>query len=395
VDLYTLTPNFLDKDVIDDFVSAIWTERYSSAGDTQLVVQANDENVSKLAPGTYLALRGTKEVMELQTQDIESGLLKVVGASMLQTLNQRIIWFRNPSYTSDGDNGPKIVDYSDDTKKIGAFLADVVTKMAINPVTQAGLSSDAQLDWDFEKLDHLSLGPTDAGGVVERYTIPTGGLYDGIKTLAEQEELGVRVYLDSADPILGYDLKFSSYRGKDRTTGGTDPLVRLSPDMDTLSGLKEVRSIAMFKNVCYVWYQNKVYTRYLPPWSDTSKPEGFERRSMVTDAEGEPVGHKVQWGQGIYGGGGGWSTVVVDTDDINKFIDQNAKDAFANNNYIQAIDGETSPMSDYKYGVDYDLGDLIELVGITGATSKARVIEYIRSQDAAGEREYPTISVIQ
>jgi len=391
VDLYTLGGTFLDKDVVDDFVSAIWTERYLSAGDVQLVVQATDENIAKLAPGTYLALRGTKEVMLLETQSIEEGLMTVVGKSLLEFLNQRIAWFKNPSWTSDGENGPKILDYSDDTKKIGAFLADVVTKMAISPTTIPGTSfTNVQLDWDFEAIDHLVIGDVDTGGVVERYTIPIGPLYDGIKTLAEQEQVGIKLYLDSADPVLGYVLKFSTYRGKDHSTGGPEPLVRLSPNMETLAGLKEVHSNANFKNVVYVWYKDQVYLRYFDPAAP--KPEGFDRRVMVTDAEGEPVGHKVQFGGGAYYGGG-WST-VVGIDDINQFIDQNAKDALANHNYIQAIDGQTSPAGDYTYGVDYGLGDIIELVSLTGTTAKARVTEFIRSEDKTGEKQYPTISVV-
>jgi hypothetical protein len=40
------------------------------------------------------------------------------------------------------------------------------------------------------------------------------------------------------------------------------------------------------------------------------------------------------------------------------------------------------------------MGDIIELESLTGIVSKARVTEYIRSEDHNGEKEYPTISVI-
>jgi hypothetical protein len=58
------------------------------------------------------------------------------------------------------------------------------------------------------------------------------------------------------------------------------------------------------------------------------------------------------------------------------------------------VDGETSPISEYKYGTDYKMGDILELESFTGALSKARVTEFIRSQDSNGEKAYPTISVI-
>lgn len=393
MDLYTLTDQFLSNEPVDEFVSAIWTERYFSAGEVQIVVPATLENIEKLTPGTFLALRGTKEVMELQTQTIEDRLMTVVGSTLLNFLGNRIVWFKNPNYDEE-DSPYRIVDYTDATKKPGEFIADVVNKMVINPVPITGVGTgwpDVNLDWEYETIDHLELGPIDTSGAAKRLTIPTGELYSGIELLARQEGVGISLYLDSAFIDTGYTLKFTTYQGKDRTTGSAFPLVRLTPDMDSLSEIEEVRSNAIYKNVCYVWYQNKVTVHYEN--SELPKPEGFQRRALVIDAEGEPVGRKVT----MYGGvmyGGGWTSYVVGPTEIADFRAQNAKDALANHNYIQAIDGQTSPQNDYKYGIDYGLGDIIELENITGLITKARVTEYIRTQDKNGEREYPTISVI-
>jgi hypothetical protein len=60
MDLYTLTDTFLPDDPVDEFVSAIWTERYSTAGDVQLVVPATRRYMEQLADGRYLALRGSR-----------------------------------------------------------------------------------------------------------------------------------------------------------------------------------------------------------------------------------------------------------------------------------------------------------------------------------------------
>lgn len=393
MDLYTLSDTFLPKDPIDEFVSAIWTERYSAAGEVQIVVPATENMIERLTPGTFLALRGTKEVMYLDTQSIEDGLMTVVGQTLLEFLNERMAWFRNPDPTPDPPEA-KITDHTDDTRKPGEFIANVVDKMVINPITLSSPFNTANLDWPYDAIDRLELGPVDTSGTVKRLTIPIGPLYNGISQLAQQEGIGVSLYLESADPDTGFILKFTTYQGKDRTTGqSVNPLVRLVPEMDSISDLKEIRSNAFYKNVVYVYYKGEIYTRYAEP--ALPKPEGFARRVMVTDAEGEPVGRKVQtWGYTGGGYSGYRTTIVVGIDEINAFIDQHAKDALANNNYIRAIDGQTSPQNDYKYGVDYGLGDIIELEGLTGTISKARVTEYIRTQDHVGEREYPTISVI-
>lgn len=398
MDLYTLTDQFLSKDPVDEYVSAIWTERYFAKGDVQLVLPATVENREKLADGTFLALRGTKEVMELQTQSIEDNLLTVVGETLPGFLDNRVAWFKNPNYgTAEGQTDDKIVDYSEGTDTegvaLGQFLADVVDKMIINPVPIPGAAFDteANLDWDFEVIPNLELGDIDTGGTLKRFTFPIGPMYKGIETLAQQEGLGFTLYLDHADIFTGYVLVFKTYRGVDRTTTGTHPLVRLSPDLDSLSNLKEIRSRANYKNVVYVWYKGELSIHYADPTAP--KPEGFDRRVLVVDAEGEPIGRKVvQQGFGPYGGG--WTNYVIGTEELAAFRAQNAKDALANYNYILAVDGETSPNNDYVYGVDYGLGDLIELEGITGGISKARITEYIRSEDKTGERAYPTISVV-
>jgi hypothetical protein len=185
--------------------------------------------------------------------------------------------------------------------------------------------------------------------------------------------------------------------------------------METLSGVKELRSIDGYKNVVYVVYQNKISVHYEDP---DNIPEGLARRVMVTDAEGEPLGHKpapvsrlpfmyaassgsskevstTSGGSGyIYGGAFASTPNIVDSDDIAAFREQNAKDALANHNYIRAIDGQVSQINEYKFGTDYGLGDILELEGLTGIVNKARVTEYIRAQDKTGLREYPTLSVI-
>jgi hypothetical protein len=76
-------------------------------------------------------------------------------------------------------------------------------------------------------------------------------------------------------------------------------------------------------------------------------------------------------------------------------LDQKAKDALANNNYVKLADGEVVPELTYTLGLDYGLGDIIELRNEDQTLSqKARITEIIRSQDDTGERAYPTLSVI-
>jgi hypothetical protein len=366
MDLYTLTNAFIPKDNVDEFVSAIWTERYSTAGDVQLVVPATKEYIEGLADGTFLALRGSKEVMILETQSIENGLMTVIGSDLLSFLRNRYVWH----LADDGTIG----DYIAWGYPTGKIISDLVSAMVIAPLPLGGTAGpNLDLNWDAEKIPYLTLGPVDMSGpsdATNKITIPIGPLYDGISQVAVKEGLGLSLYLESADRLLGYSLKFSTYRGVDHTTDSAAPLVRLTPDLDSIQDLKEIRSIQDFKNVVYVVYNNIITQHLLDPTQP--EPEGFDRRVLIVDASQQS------------------SSYTNFTD----FHNQTAKDAFANHNYIQAIDGQSSPISDYVYGVHYGLGDTIELEGLTGLISKARVTEFIRSQDKTGEKSYPTISVV-
>lgn len=389
MDLYTLSPSFLPKDQIDDFVSAIWTERYWSAGDTQLVMASTASVLEATKPGTYLALRGTKEVMELRTQEIEKGLVTIKGASLPTFLNQRAAWFRNPAAGAVPAD-ERIMDYTQ-TAKPGEFLADVVTKSVITPVPFVGDTATANLDWALEKIPFLTLGPVDASGVAERLTLSAGPLYDSLQRIAEAAKVGFTLYLESATS-LGYSLKFTTYQGLDRTSSqAVNKMVRLSPNLETLGNLKEVRSNEIYKNVAYVYYQGIVTKHLAEP--TLPEPEGFNRRVLIINPETEPVGRPLpkrdywNWhdlGQYIY----------VGPAEIAAFRAQVAKDAFANANYIKSIDGQTNPGNEYVYGIDFGMGDVIELEGLTGVITKARITEHIRSQDQYGEKSFPTISVL-
>src|SRR5213075_845211 len=74
-------------------------------------------------------------------------------------------------------------------------------------------------------------------------------------------------------------------------------------------------------------------------------------------------------------------------------LNQRAKDLLANNNFTKVVDGEVVPQSQYQYGTDYKLGDIVELKGHDNTVQKAQITEFIRSKDATGERAYPTVSV--
>lgn len=86
------------------------------------------------------------------------------------------------------------------------------------------------------------------------------------------------------------------------------------------------------------------------------------------------------------------SDITEDTPDILAALIQKGKEELAKNRGTSLLDGELNHNSSYKYGIDYDLGDIIEMRNIDGIVSQQRITEQIFICDSEGERSYPTLS---
>ena len=60
--LYKLTSSFLRTDIIEDFLTIIWTERYSEAGDFVITLPMTEKTLSLLSPGDFLGYNDSTEV---------------------------------------------------------------------------------------------------------------------------------------------------------------------------------------------------------------------------------------------------------------------------------------------------------------------------------------------
>lgn len=370
MDIYTLDDQFLKKDVIDEFESVIWTERYNDPGDVSLEVPATSKNITALRNGTFLSLVGTKEVMILETQSIEDGLLTVTGYSLLKFLNERILRFS----VSHKD---RVIQIVNPPKWI---INTLVFSLCTNTPYSDGTIPNG-LDGPREVIPNLTVGAPDIVGTTITVAASYGPLYDAIKTIADTYAIGMTLYLDTAD-IAGYVLRFDTYLGRNLTSAqSVHPIVRFSPAMDSLANVKELISISGYKSVAYAFAPlvpgglgDPIGVAYAD--ADSEMAMGFSRRSLMVLADDIT------------------DEALSGTSQLQGMLDQRARDGLANNNFTKVVDGEVVPQSEYKYGSNYSLGDVVELEGHSGVIQNARVTEYIRAQDATGEREYPTVSVV-
>ena len=377
MELYTLDRNFHRQDVIDGFLSAIWTERYYGDSEAELVVPPTPDMIDRLPVGTFLGLDGSDEIMILETVNIEPDNLKVTGISLLKWLNNRFIRVSSLHqdkywYISGGPPGWTlwaIIYYM--CVQGSPYLDGSVPIGITNPQALA--------------IPGLGLKAYDTGGVAISVGVPYGPVYDAMREIATTYEVGMQITLESVTDT-SYFLGFRSYRGLDRTTGqSVNPPVRFSPQMDSFTNIKELQSIAALKTLVYAFApglnpgEGEPDLRTTPGVSSLSGPQytGFDLRALLVFADDITT-----------------DMVGGDPNNVLNILNSRAHDALTTNHFVKAVDGEIVPTNQFQYGIHYNLGDIIEVQGNSGVVNTSRVTEYIRAQDKAGERAYPTVAML-
>jgi hypothetical protein len=214
-----------------------------------------------------------------------------------------------------------------------------------------------------------SLYPTDnipVDTTILRLDINTSTVYDVIKELCEAWGLGFRI-------TRYYENKkfyFNIYSGIDRTTLQTTyPVVIFDKNLESLVNEREFVSSRNYKNVAYVFAPNgfkKVYSDMT-----TSNTTGFDKHALVVDASDIET----------------LSGITLDVQ-----LEQRGREALSQHRTLVAFDGEINNKNNYIYDLHYSLGDLVEVRNSDGFSEIKRVTEQIFTDDAEGEKSYPTLS---
>lgn len=375
MEIYTLDRSYYKQDVIDGFSSAIWTERYYGDGEVELVVPLTKDMIQKLPVGTLLLCDKSNIPMIIETANNEDGKRKLSGISILSWLNNRFV-------RASASHEARYWYLS--TFCPGRLIWEMVYYMAmsgspyLNGIIDTGIDNPSRL-----AIPGLVLREHDTSGDPLSVAIPYGPLYDRMREIATTYEIGMEISLDlitSIDRLLG----FRTYKGLDRTSAQTtNPLVRFSPELDSFADIKEIESAAALKTIAWVFASadndelNPLKTE--PGVADIRglEYEGFDLRASLVFAD-DITDDQV--------GGSSANLLAV--------LNQRALDELADHPFVNVLDGEFVPGSQFQYGVHYNLGDLIEVQGTSDTIRTARVIEYIYSQDDDGEKEYPTVTMI-
>lgn len=367
MELYTLNRDYQKEDTIDELDSVIWTERYYGDGEFELLVPPKASMISKLPKGVFLMCEGSNIPMILETRNIVEGSFKTTGISLTKWLNNR--FFRTT-------NDHSIKEWIIESENPGTLIARLVNDWCISSDYLSGTIPIGLPGPDRERipLPGLIIGEgSDESGPSVGFALPFGPIFDAIYSIGTTYEVGNKIEL------VEDHIEFLAYRGQDRTSGqSSNPVIQFSSEMDSFTNITDLESISDYKNLVYTFAVNAPTTYMTEEAGRASSVDesvtGFDLRLHQEFSDFDTAGH--------------------DVTAIGNILDDKARPIVAQLKAAQLVDGEIVQNKQINYGQDYFLGDLVECVGNSGVLQKARITEYIRAQDSAGERAYPALTMI-
>ena len=353
-----LNTKFEVVSVVDVFESFIWTDRYRECGDFELYLAYNYNLMQFLLPDNYIVIEESDRTMIIEQcsidTDSETGIhLTVTGRSLESILDRRIVWGQMNLVGNFQDKIEQlmnncIINPSDSNRKI----ENIVFKRSTDERITA-LKIDAQYTGD--------------------------NLYDIIQTTCEERGVGFKMVLTEDNKF-----EFSLYVGEDRTYDQSkNAYVEFSPSFDNILNSNYLESKKSYKSIAFVAGEGEGSARKTISVGDSTLT-GMERRELFVDARdiSSNVSETNSAGESV--------SKTLTTTEYNALLTTRGEEKLAENVTVCSFEGEADATGMFKYGVDFNIGDTVQIVNEFGMEGSAVISELIISQDSNGISIYPT-----
>ena len=354
-EIRVLNKNLEFDGIIDIYESFIWTERFNECGDFELYTQMNPYILDTVQIGDYLEIADSEYIMVVESvvldHDYEQGNhITIKGRSVESILDRRVIW-----------------DYCIfDNVGLGSLIKTLLTNSIINPTDTSRRIDNFVFDEPIdESIENIRLQSVQFYGE---------NLYSVISALCQTYKIGFKITIGESTQEGDPDkLIFSLYSGKDLTYAqDINPYVVFSPEYDNVLNTNFINSDQAYKNICLVLGEGEGKDRTaIKVNTNQENITGINRREMSIS---ESI---TSSGQDSF-------------EPYEKQLYEKGKEALLSNQFLESYDAQINPRPIYIYGIDYGLGDIVQIRNDFGLESVTRVSEYIRSYSTSGIDTYPT-----
>lgn len=342
MNIYVLDKNLERIGIIDDAISVIWTPRYSREGDFEIEAAASARNMELLAPGNRLArtdndMVGIVRSVEIRTDADDGDVVIAKGPDLKAVLGQRIVWGQ--------------VCYSGSTS---GFLRRLITDNAVAPAASS------------RKVPGLRLGNiVGLDGMLE-VQVTGANLEDTVVSYCEANSVGWRVRLEGSDMVV------ECYEGLDRTDRqSANNRVTFGTAYDNLASTNYLFDGANYRNAALVAGEGEGSARKVASVGVASGIDRYESFVDARDLSSETDAGTLAPAQYL---------AALEARGSEKLVESASTESY---------DGEVQHDVVFKYGRDYLLGDVVNVVNKLGIPGYARIVEAIECEDAEGYRIVP------
>lgn len=354
MNIYVLDTSFKVIDVIDEYISIIWTRRYFSYGDFELYLMASEKNLDILSAGNYL----------VREQDIVS-----------QSEFHNVMIISNRDIKTDVENGDNIIVTGYCLKSIlkRRIISEQTTLsgMVENCITQLLIENLINPSVAERQISNFRLG---TNMIVNSNTMQrqiTGdNLSEAITEICMTYGYGYDVYIKNGKFV------FYIYEGADRSYDQSEnPYIIFSTEFDNLITSDYVQNNDNYANAAVV----------------AGEGEGDERKK-VTVGTASGLNRYEVW---IDARNSSSNDGEISENDYLNMLRQEGVEELSELTTTTSFEGEVDDTTNFVIGKDYFLGDCVQVENDYGISAKTRIIEVIESEDENGADIIPTFSEME
>jgi hypothetical protein len=358
-------PTRLDRgEVVNGITSKMWIERYREAGEFSFTANVESGLKEKLPIGSIVSHVDTTEVMVVENHEISSDKGKateivITGRGFESLLDNRIV----------GTNR----NYNVPTIPSEYLLSASQTWLQAVQLVKDHISADLLLEADNE-IPYVTVMTDITGtGVSEARLVKRGTVYERLMELLQVDDLGQRFVRPGPWSPL--------------TAGSINGALIFHRGVDRSKQIAFSHATGDIVSADYLWSNRKLKTAVLVTgrWVEVmvvGTATKYNRRVMYIDAS--DIDSKYNE-----------APLSTDLTAVTNSMQQRGLEALAAQKDIVLTKAEIAKnASNANYRVDFNVGDIISVLGDYNENAVMRVSEYVEIEDKTGRSGYPTLTMI-
>lgn len=384
MDVLVYNTSFILVTIIDAYESFIWTDRYNSCGDFELVVPMDDVVLNDIQMGYYIKCELSDRTMiiesiELDTDTEKGTFATFSGRSLESILDRRVVW-----------------GYFNYIGSMQTGIQQLLTKNIISPTDSKRRISNFM---------YSTSSITDITEIEYEFALLGENLLDVVQECCQANDVGFKVILNNSNQFV-----FSLYVGNNMSFSQSIlPWVVFSPAFDNLLSSKyycsEVtkKTVSMVAGEGEVASERKIVEATIDIGSSTASSATIRRWGYDADSSGTYTGGTGLDRKEIFTNASDVSQTYRDENDqehtltdaeYEEQLKSKGQEALGEYYTTQTFEGDTDYEGQFVYGRDYAIGDILQIENEYGISAAVRVMEVVNTIDESGQSVVPGFTAV-